>query len=178
MAKKRIKVEVPALSADDLIRITGEIAEASHDLAVDTERMNKRVDEVKAKHEEAQATLANEIKIKTDLLERWASANPDRFAERKSLEFPRAIIGFRLGTPRVKTLKGISEEEALKALAALEDGERFIRRPEPELNKPAIIAARTSAESLADLKSCGLEVAQKTSFFVEPKSESSMEAVS
>lgn len=172
---RRIKVTVPDLSMDDIVRITGEISAAHHALAVDTEQMNRKLDAVKAGHQERQTMLAAEIKSKTELLERWASANPQAFGERRSIDLPRAVVGFRLSNPSVKPTKGMGIADIVEHLLREPGGDRFVRMAKPELDKPAILAER---EALSDLFArCGIKIVQEERFFIEPKSEQPAEAL-
>lgn len=171
---KRIKIDAPMLTHEEVVTVTGEIAAAAHALALDAERMNKKVDTLKRQHEEKQAALSAVIRIKTELLERWANANPQQFGERRSIDFPRAVIGYRLTTPRVETTKGVTHAAAIEQLAREPNGAQYIRVKAPELNKPAIIAAR---ETDAELFSrAGIVVTQGETFFVSPKTDGPAEA--
>jgi phage host-nuclease inhibitor protein Gam len=138
----RIKITVPDLTMDDFVRIAGEVSEAQHAMDTDTAMVNQQIDNLRAAHEELQSRLAQEIKTKSDLLERWASAHREAFGDRKSLDLPRALVGFRTGQPTVKITKGWSVSDAVESvLNKLEDGAQFISQAKPTLNKPAISRA-------------------------------------
>lgn len=172
---RRIRINASPLTMDDVIRITGEIAHASHVLRVDTEKMNKRIDALKATYEEAHNALASEISDKTKQLAQWAAGNPKLFATSRSIEFPRAIIGFRLGQPNVKLAKDVSLADAVTGLLQLPNGEQYITQPEPTINKAAIIAQRK--EMKAKFAECGITVGQTDRFYVDPKAEEPVEAI-
>lgn len=171
----RIRVQASPLTMDDVIRITGEIAQASHELRVETEKLNKRIDALKATCEEAHKARANEINDKTQQLSRWAAANPSLFKKNRSIDLPRASIGFRLGHPSVKLIKNVEVSVAVAALLKLRNGERFVTRPEPKLNKPNIIAMRTVMKK--HFEECGIVISQTDRFYVEPKAEAPLGVV-
>lgn len=174
MKRKRIKIDAPMLTHDEAVIITGEIAEASHALSVDAEQMNKKLDAIKAEHEDRQLVLSAVITEKTALLERWINANPDVLGTSRSIEFPRAVVGFRRGMPQVKPIKGMTFSAVLRLIAGESDGYRFISVRPPELNKPAIIAARESETEL--FARVGIEVIQVDRFYVDPKTSPPAEA--
>lgn len=77
-------------------------------------------------------------------------------------------IGFRTGTPKLKTLKGFTWASALQLVKEfLPD---FIRRTE-EIAKDKMLADRESEGMTEKLSKCGITVAQDETFFVEPKKE-------
>lgn len=171
---RRINVTVQDLTWDDVVRISGEIAEASAALAVDTAVLTQEIDQVKAAHQDIQNTLASEISAKTEQLERWASAHPESFTDRRSIDLPRAIIGFRMGQPTVKLIKGASSSMAVEKLLQLPDGEQFVTVAKPQLNKPVIVAQRDTLQD--EFRACGIKIVQEERFFIDPKAQQPAEA--
>lgn len=171
----RIKINVPDLTMDDFIRLTGEVSEAQHALDSDTALVNQQIDNLRAAHEVVQSKLAQEIKTKGDLLERWASAHREVFGDKKSLDLPRALVGFRTGQPTVKITKGWSVADAVESLLRRTDGSQFVSQAKPTLNKPAILAQR---EAMAGVfETCGVEIVQEERFFIEPKQDQPAEVL-
>ena len=100
-------------------------------------------------------------------LKAWADANPDAFGDKRSRDMTSAIVGYRVGNPTVRTLKGF-DIESVKALMP------SFTRTSVELDKPSILAAaRTPKEqagwSDADLRRLCLSVTQSETFYCEPK---------
>lgn len=111
------------------------------------------------------------IEEKTVLVQAWAEANPDEFAKRKSIELAHGTIGFRTGTPKLKTLAKITWAKVLDALRASRLAEQFIRIKE-EVDKESLLVAHANFSlSDGDLRALGVEVAQEESFFITPKIE-------
>ena len=104
------------------------------------------------------------------------------FAKRKSLEMAHGTIGFRLGTPKLKTLKGFTWASALTLVKKFMPG--YVRTTE-EIAKDRLLADRELERvpfDCADIPlneipmsramvECGIMVTQDEAFFVEPKSE-------
>lgn len=106
------------------------------------------------------------------------------FTKKKSLDMTHGVIGFRTGTPKLKTLKGFTWASALQ-LAKKFLPFTYIRQTE-EIAKDKLLADRdlkevavydtptgdprevTMREAMA---ACGIQVAQEEAFYVEPKSE-------
>ena len=90
------------------------------------------------------------------------------FSKKKSLEMVHGTIGFRTGTPKLKTLKGFTWASALQLVKEfLPD---FIRSTE-EIAKDKLLADREDETVAANLGRCGITVVQDESFYVEPKKE-------
>lgn len=99
-------------------------------------------------------------------LKAWADAHPETFGKLKSLQLTHGLIGYRTGTPKLKTLKGWDWD---RVLAALQDGgalSDYIRR-NPEVDKAKLLADReTLGRDLLALY--GITVAQDEAFFADP----------
>lgn len=171
---KRIKMTVTELTMDDVIRITGEIAESQHELKTDTDLVNQQIDKIKAEHEQKQADLALAIKVRIEQLERWAVANPEAFADTRSIDLPRATVGFRVGNPTVKTTKGVREPEAIEYLMKY-GGAEYVRFGKPTLDKESIIR---DFEIKADtFNKSGIQIVQLERFYVDVKGDQPIEAI-
>ena len=108
------------------------------------------------------------IQTASALVQAWAEANPQEFVARKSVEFPAGKVGFRTGTPKLKTLTGWTFARVLEKLQGLAWGAAFVRI-KSEVDKEGIIAAY-SGQSLqpAELREIGVKVEQDEAFFIEP----------
>ena len=120
-----------------------------------------------------------------ETLQSFATENQtELFAKKKSLEMAHGVIGFRTGTPKLKTLKGFTWASALQ-LAKKFLPFTYIRQTE-EIAKDKLLADRdlkevavydtptgdprevTMREAMA---ACGIQVTQDETFYVEPKKE-------
>ena len=120
-----------------------------------------------------------------EVLQSFATENQaELFAKKKSLEMAHGVIGFRTGTPKLKTLKGFTWASALELVKTFLPG--YLRQTE-EIAKDRLLADRDLEEvSVIDdsigitrsqqpmrqaMARCGIQVVQDETFFVEPKSE-------
>lgn len=119
-----------------------------------------------------------------DTLQAFATEHPELFTKKKSLDMAHGVIGFRTGTPKLKTLKGFTWASALQ-LARKFLPDAYIRTTE-EIAKDKLLADRdleevaiydtptgddrtgTMREAMA---ACGIHVVQDEAFYVEPKKE-------
>lgn len=171
---KRINIDIPTLTRDEVDQLAGDVAAAS--IAIDgiTAALNKRIDELRAACAEDLGRLTAERDAKSEQLERWATAHPEEFVRARSIDLTRAVIGFRMGQPTVKRAKGITEADAIENLLRHEGGDQFVRLGKPALDKEAIIKER---DGLGDMfKTCGLRIVQDERFFIEPKKDTPSEA--
>lgn len=106
-----------------------------------------------------------------DLVQAYAMENKDtRFSKKKSLELTHGIIGFRLGTPKIKTLKGFTQKAVAKLLEKLNP--EYIRKS-VELDKEKLIADRDKEGMAERMRDYGVEVVQEEAFYIELKKETS-----
>jgi phage host-nuclease inhibitor protein Gam len=112
----------------------------------------------------------NEVKGKAfDLMQAYATENKDElFARRKSLESVHGTLGFRTGTPKLKTLKGFTWGAVTNLLK--EFLPNYVRISE-EAAKDKLLADRGDEEISALFTKVGIAVTQDEVFYVEPKKE-------
>ena len=106
-----------------------------------------------------------------DRLQEYARQNPDQFAKRKSLDLTHGTIGYRTGTPKLKTLKGFTWGACLQLVKEFIPG--FIRTTE-DIDKAGIIASRQTEGMDDDIRHCGMQIVQDESFFVERHQEQTL----
>ena len=104
-----------------------------------------------------------------DLLQSFAMENKaELFSRRKSIETTHGILGFRTGTPKLKTLKGFTWKSVTNLLKEFLPA--YVRTVE-EPDKERLISDRDIPETKEKFTKVGIEVVQEESFFVEPKKE-------
>ena len=140
---------------------------------------------IREKYADKLATLGAEKDKAFDVLQSFATENQaELFTKKKSLDMAHGTIGFRTGTPKLKTLKGFTWASAL-LLAKKFLPFTYIRQTE-EIAKDKLLADRdlkevavydtptgdprevTMREAMA---TCGIQVTQDETFYVEPKKE-------
>ncbi len=119
-------------------------------------------------------TIARRVKTRLAKVEVFVTTHrddllPDR---RKSFELPTAIVGFTLSTKAKVVLANDGDDwtSAAHRLEALAWGEPYVRNPEPEVDKEALIASRASLTPV-QLAAAGLRIEQGEKFYVQPKSQ-------
>ena len=98
------------------------------------------------------------------VLEQFAHQNSDSFLKKKSMEIAGGIIGFRTGTPALKTLKGYTWPSVLNLV------KRFL--PDYVAVKEDVAKAKIiqDKDQLYDqMKQIGVEIVQEESFYVDVK---------
>ena len=140
---------------------------------------------IREKYADKLATLGDERDKAFDVLQSFATENQaELFTKKKSLDMAHGTIGFRTGTPKLKTLKGFTWASALQ-LAKKFLPVTYIRQTE-DIAKDKLLADRdlkevavydtptgdprevTMREAMA---ACGIQVTQDETFYVEPKKE-------
>lgn len=90
------------------------------------------------------------------------------FVKKKSYDMVHGTIGFRTGTPKLKTLKGFTWASALQLVKEFLPG--YIRTAE-EITKDKLLADRDVEEIPEKMARCGIAVVQDETFYIEPKKE-------
>lgn len=104
-----------------------------------------------------------------DTLQAYATENQaELFTKKKSLEMTHGTIGFRTGTPKLKTLKGFTWASALNLVREFLPS--FVRTIE-EIAKDKLLADREVEGMGEKMAQCGIMVTQDETFYVEPKKE-------
>jgi phage host-nuclease inhibitor protein Gam len=138
-----------------------------------TQKINAEMDIAMTKiREKYQDELANLSDIKDgaiDVLQAYAVENKETlFTKRKSMETTHGTLGFRTGTPKLKTKKGFTWSAVTNLLKEFLPA--YIRTSE-EPAKDKLLADRDCEDVIAVLPKVGLVVVQDETFFVEPKKE-------
>lgn len=137
------------------------------------QKINAEIELQCAKIREKQADRLSQLDAEReqafDVLQAYAVENKaELFAKKKSLDMSHGTIGFRTGTPKLKTLKGFTWAAALQLVKDYLPS--FIRTSE-EIAKDKLLAERDTEGMFESMAKCGITVAQDETFYVEPKKE-------
>ena len=180
--KKVIITGVTREAADEAFAVYAKAAAQSAKITADIELQCAKIRE---KYALRLAELDDEKKQAFDTLQSFATENQaELFTKKKSLEMAHGVIGFRTGTPKLKTLKGFTWASALQL------AKKFLPftyiRPTEEIAKDKLLADRDLKEvavydtptcdprvvtMLEAMAACGIQVVQEEAFYVEPKKE-------
>lgn len=137
---------------------------------------------IREKHAVVLSQLGAEREQAFDTLQAYAVENQaELFSKKKSLDMAHGTIGFRTGTPKLKTLKGFTWASVLQLVRQFLPG--YIRTSE-EVAKDKLLADREGTILDNDgnggvcevpltkkMAQCGIAVTQDETFYVEPKKE-------
>ena len=138
---------------------------------------------IREKYADKLAVLGAERDNAFDVLQSFATENQaELFTKKKSLDMAHGTIGFRTGTPKLKTLKGFTWASALNLVKSFLPS--YIRQTE-EIAKDKLLADRDVEVMLGggdpnnrgyrplreQRSECGIQVVQDETFYVEPKKE-------
>jgi phage host-nuclease inhibitor protein Gam len=167
----RLKLTAPVISTRaEMEAHVREIAELTLARNRQKTELDEAITKIREHYEASLGAIDQSLAEKTELARAWAEANPADFKGLKSLELTHGTIGFRTGTPALKTLRGWTWKRVLEVVLQLPKLASYVRR-DPELDRQALIADR---KTLGDdgLRAIGCEIVQEESFFIEPKIES------
>ena len=170
MAKTREKKVVhTGVSTEQMETAFAEFATADAKLQKINATMDVKFTEIRDRYSDEIAKLT-ELKDKAfDLLQAFAMENKDElFARKKSMESVHGVIGFRTGTPKLKTLKGFTWGAVTNLLKEFLPA--YVRVTE-EPAKDKLLADRDNEEVSGMFTRVGIAVAQDETFYVEPKKE-------
>lgn len=164
--KKVIITGVTREAADEAFATYAKTAAESAKITADIELQCARIRE---KYAGRLAELEDAKDKAFDTLQAFATENQaELFSKKKSLEMAHGTIGFRTGTPKLKTLKGFTWASALQLVKEFLPG--YVRQTE-EIAKDKLLADRDVEDMGGKMAKCGIQVSQDETFFVEPKKE-------
>ena len=170
MAKKREKKTVyTGITSEQMEQAFADYAKADARQQKITADMDVAMTKIREKWQDELTKLAETKETSFDILQAYAMENRDElFSKRKSLETTHGTLGFRTGTPKLKTLKGFTWASVLNLLKEFLPG--YVRTIE-EPAKDKLLADRDDEETYALFPKVGIAVVQDETFFVEPKKE-------
>ncbi len=169
MAKREKKVIITGVTRDAADEAFAVYAKADAQSAKITADIELQCAKIREKYAYRLAELEDEKGKAFDTLQAYATENQaDLFTKKKSLEMAHGVIGFRTGTPKLKTLKGFTWASALQLVKEFLPG--YVRQTE-EIAKDKLLADRDTEDMAPQMAKCGIQVSQDETFYVEPKKE-------
>lgn len=169
--KSRIKTKplpVPQLSSrNDMESAVAEVTAMKLRETELTAAMDKEITAIRSQYEDRMAEIRARLDTHVSALMAWAENNRSEFGKTKSLDAVHGTIGWRTGTPSLKTLSGWTWDRVLEKLELL--GLADYVRIKREVDKQKIIADRELFADGAGLKEIGVRCQQDDFFFVDPK---------
>lgn len=131
-------------------------------------KMDEKMAKIREEYQDELAKLEQQKKQNFEVLEAFAMGSREEFGKKKSLELAHGTIGFRTGTPKLKTLKGFTWASVTNLLK--EYLPAYVRTIE-EPAKDKLLADREDPGVLQQFNKVGIYVDQDETFYVEPKKE-------
>lgn len=124
---------------------------------------------IREKYADDITKLIEEKEKAFDVIQAFALENKaDLFSKRKSMETTHGVLGFRIGTPKLKLLKGFTWGAVANLLKEfLPEYIRVIEEPA----KDKLLADRDDEQVAELFPKVGISVAQDETFYIEPKKE-------
>ena len=170
MAKTREKKVVhTGVSTEQMETAFAEFATADAKLQKINATMDVKFTEIRERYADEIAKLSEKKDNAFDILQAFAMENKQElFSKKKSMESTHGVLGFRIGTPKLKTLKGFTWGAVTNLLKEFLPG--YVRTSE-EPAKDKLLADRDDQEVATLFGKVGIYVDQDETFFVEPKKE-------
>lgn len=169
MATRQKKTLIQGITAEQANDAFAQYAKADAQINKINADVELQCAKIREKRADELTRLCEEREKAFDTLQAFATENQSElFTKKKSLEMAHGTIGFRTGTPKLKTLKGFTWASALKLLRMfLPD---YIRTTD-EIAKDKLLADREADGMSGKMAQCGITVTQDETFYVEPKKE-------
>jgi phage host-nuclease inhibitor protein Gam len=170
MAKTREKkIVVTGVSREQFEQAFAEYAAADAKFQNVTTKMDIEITRIREKYQEQISTLQEQKDKAVEMMQTYAMENKDElFSKRKSIETVHGMVGFRTGTPKLRTLKGFTWAAVTTLLS--EFLPEYVRTT-TEPAKDKLIADRDNEEVSKYFTKVGIDVVQDETFYVEPKKE-------
>jgi len=172
MKTREKKVIVSGITREEAEEAFGKYAAAD----ARQQRINAKMDveftAIREKYQDELHKLAEEKEKSFEVMQVFATEKKvELFAKKKSMEMVHGIMGFRIGTPKLKTMKGFTWGAVLNLLKEfLPDYVRTLEEPA----KDKLLADRDVEDVAILMPKVGIYVDQDETFYVEPKKEDSV----
>jgi len=196
MTKTRIKKTViEEVTHEEAVQAFAELAAADAETKRITAEMDLEMTKIRMIYQDDLEANAKIVREKFDLLQAFLKLHPEVLGDKRSVELTHGTIGYRLGQPALKTLKGFTWG-ACKKLVTEFISEDYIRE-KTEIDKESLLANRdrlvtevliydetdpiwqTPEEDRPSFSSlfekCGFKVEQDDTFYVVPKKEEALQ---
>ena len=169
MAKREKKIVISGVTREAMEEAFGRYATADAEVQSINAAMDKEFVAIRERNAERLAELEQQKTESFEVMQVFATEQREvLFSKRRSLETTHGVIGFRTGTPKLKTRRGFTWAAALELVREFLPS--YIRTSE-EVAKDKLLADRENEQLQPLMQKCGIDVVQEESFYVEPKKE-------
>ena len=168
MAREKKQIHT-GVSTEQMEAAFSEYAIADAKLQKINASIDVKMTQIREQYADEIARLNETKEMAFDVMQAFAMENKDElFAKKKSMESVHGTIGFRTGTPKLKTLKGFTWGAVTNLLKEFLPA--YVRTTE-EPAKDKLLADRDAEDVVALFPKVGITVTQDETFYVEPKKE-------
>ena len=169
MAKRTKALIQSGITSEAMEQAFSEFATADAKIQNITSKMDIEIIRIREKYQD-DITRFTEMKEKAfDILQAFGTEHrAELFSKKKSIETTHGVLGFRTGTPKLKTMKGFTWPSVTNLLKEFLP---YYVRTEEEPAKDKLIADRDEPGMEALMAKSGIVVVQDDTFFAEPKKE-------
>lgn len=169
MAKREKKIIISGVTREAMEEAFGRYATADAEMQSINAAMDKEFVAIRERNAERLAELEQQKTESFEVMQVFATEQREvLFSKCRSLETTHGVIGFRTGTPKLKTRRGFTWAAALELVREFLPS--YIRTSE-EVAKDKLLADRENEQLQPLMQKCGIDVVQEESFYVEPKKE-------
>jgi len=169
MAKKRVTVKT-GITESEFQEALAAYASSDAGICKINADLDVKITDLRKKVEDQLTDLTVKRDESLEIIKNYSVENKDTlFSKKKSMETSHGTIGFRTGTPKLKTLKGFTWNAVTNML------KEFLPSYVRTIDEPAkdkLLADRDNEDVANNLKKVGIEVVQDETFFIELKKES------
>lgn len=160
---------VSGITREQMEDAFGRYATADAEVQSITASMDKEFVAIRERHADRLAELEGQKKEAFETMQVFATENREElFSKRRSMETTHGTLGFRMGTPKLKTRKGFTWAAALEMVREFLPS--YVRTTD-EVAKDKLLADREQEQMPELMLKCGICVTQDETFYVEPKKE-------
>lgn len=132
--------------------------------------LERELTAVRQKYQPPLAEMDRYLAAELSWVEAWTLAHPELLGSGRALDCAHATIGYRALPPRIeRASRRWTWTRIALTLADLPWGRRYLRQPEREVDKDALLADLAEL-SPHELRAAGIKVLQGERFFLTPKS--------
>lgn len=159
MANRKKKTIITGVTREDADVAFGVYAMADAKISKINADIELQCAKIREKYQSELGNLQCERECAFDTLQAYATENQaELFAKKKSLEMAHGTIGFRTGTPKLKTLKGFTWASALELLKSFLPG--YVRQT-TEIAKDKLLADRDAVDICLKCQDKGTKVSMR-----------------
>ena len=168
-SRTKNKTVVPPLNQPEADKVLTQYAKAHAKREEINAEIDQKLTEIREQYASQLTELTDRVNDNFKKLQMYYEVKPELFTKRKSIDTSHGMIGFRTGTPKLKTLRGYTWAAVLKLLQAKEAINFLRTKIEPA--KDLLLANREKPEVVTLMTEVGIEVVQDDTFFIDLKKE-------